>query len=266
MFRNLRSMMWPGLVAVALTALGPAAARAQVFDHAGLFGHNRENPIPEADKLIQRMKEDTGKDFVIETFKSPAKGLADVPEDKRDEALKAEKDKVGRMNRAQRDVYFHEWAREEAQHRKVNGVYLLICQKPQTAACVVEPEAPAGKDDPLFPRDKRKWLEDKMRPISGNKHYDDDLLSVAIPGVWYTVQLNQTKPTADYEAWSWKPTLLTIAAFLAFWVGIGAVRGVVVLVTRGRPAGPDPSRTRLGSDTTRTSSPEKPRSEDSVDY
>jgi hypothetical protein len=277
MFRYLTRALILGAIAIAVVALGPAVTRAQLFDskadgHAGLF---HEETVAQADRLMEQMKKDTGKDFVIETFEKPSWGK--VPEVLESLAKKygGEVGLVKSGNAAQRSVYFHAWARDRAQHLKVNGVYLLVCSSPGTAACVVEPET----DDQLFPETKRAWLEEKLRPMvwTGrllNKHYDDDLLSVAIPGVWYTVQTNLASVNASgkglVSTWSWVPTLSIIGVLLGVWIGIGALRGLVALVSRGRPSEPDPSRTRLGSDTTLSARPgvktNGPNGGDSVDY
>jgi tRNA pseudouridine-54 N-methylase len=242
--------------------------RARVFDHALLF---QPETISEADKLISRMREDTKKDFVVETFTEAGRELASMKREKRDKATpdeiakaqKADHLLVKNANIKEREIYFHDWAREQAKEHGVNGVYLLICKKPQYAACVVV--ADSDKDaDHLFPPAKRAWLEEKMRPRSSNKHYDDDLLSSAIPGVWYTVQYNVDHPH-EGGSWSWTPTLLAIAVFVGGWLVIGAVRGIVVLATGNKPLGPDLSRTRLG-DTTAVPGPPRTGNEDSVDY
>jgi hypothetical protein len=110
---------------------------------------------------------------------------------------------------------------------------------------------------------------------SWNKHYDDDLLSWAIPAVWQTVHENQAALAAGSEIgtshWTWLGTLKVIGVFLAVWVGIAMLRGLVALFHRGRPAAADLSQTRLGQQTTLTSPPAPATStstsgEDSVDY
>jgi hypothetical protein len=279
MFRYVARALILGAIAVAFVALGPAVTRAQLFDskidgHAGLF---HEETVAQANRLMEQMKKDTGKDFVIETFEKPSWGK--VPEVLESLAKKhgGEVGLVQSGNAVQRSVYLHGWARDRAQKLKVTGVYLLLCSSwPGTAACVVEPES----DDQLFPETKRTWLEDKLKPMvwpNGrllNKHYDDDLLSVGIPGVWYTVQTNQASMIASgkglVSTWSWVPTLSIIGVLLGVWVGIGALRGLVALVSRGRPSEPDPSRTRLGTDTTLSAPPgvktTGPNGDDSVDY
>ena len=84
MFRFAPRAFLPFVLAIALGFVGLAAVRAQVFDsksagHAGLY---REETIENANKLIERMKEDTeikegdavvtpGKTLVIETFLKP---------------------------------------------------------------------------------------------------------------------------------------------------------------------------------------------------
>jgi hypothetical protein len=277
MFRCVRRALIFGALAVALIALGPALARADVRDskadgHAGLF---HDETIFQANHLMEQMKKDTGKDFVIETFEKPSWGK--MPDALKDFAKRhgSEAAAMNAANSVQRSVYFHAWARERAQQLKVNGVYLLLCASPGAAACVVEPE----EDDRLFPETKRAWLEEKLKPMVWNgrlwnKHYDDDLLSAAIPGVWYTVQVNEASIKAGgngvVATWSWLPTLTIIGAILGVWVVIGLLRGVVGLFMRGRPSEPDPSRTRLGANTTLSAPPAVKTAGhnggDSVDY
>ncbi|HKB37887.1 MAG TPA: hypothetical protein VKD72_15675, partial [Gemmataceae bacterium] len=67
MFRYALRALLPCVLAVALTALGPAA-RADLIDKAGLF---QDDTAAKANELIGRMKADCGKDLVIETVEKP---------------------------------------------------------------------------------------------------------------------------------------------------------------------------------------------------
>src|SRR5262249_30237627 len=133
------------------------------------------------------------------------------------------------------------------------------------AAAAIGPKMEAR----LFPKEKQAWLAGKLVPPPWNRHYDETLLSVIVPGVWYTVQYNQAHTGGESENQHvWLPTLTGVRVMIGVWMVISLVRGLVAVIAPAKASGPDPSRTRLG-DTTVTAAPPTQQSsagEDSVDY
>src|SRR5262245_64272980 len=102
-----RWMFLPALMIGWLATSGPA--RADVTDKGDFFS---PEAVARANKRIDKVKEETKRDLVIETFK-------EIPEERKkdfDEKKKAE--------------FFHRWARERAKDLKLTGVYILLCKEP----------------------------------------------------------------------------------------------------------------------------------------
>ena len=59
----------------------------------------------------------------------------------------AEVDKVKGMDAKERGAYSLSWAKERAQRRAVNGVYILICKEPRILRVGVEERAPRKLPD-----------------------------------------------------------------------------------------------------------------------
>jgi len=268
MLRHAHRLSLPCFLAVALLVAGSSAVRAQVYDsqdlgHAGLY---QPETIENANKLIERMKEDTGKTLIIETFARPAWGhMSKALEDEsKKKKSKDEADFVDHANQEQRKAYFEGWARDRAVERRTDGVYVLISKKPKQVVIVVEPES----NDKLFPAPKRAWLHKEFTHLVSLK--DNDLLNEVIPGVWYTVQDLQRNPSQDGYGWTWMPVLTIIGSMLGAWAVIALLRGFVGIVRSIYPEKPEPAKTNIPAQTTVSmpppGPPNGPRKEDSVDY
>ncbi len=117
----------PVLAALWLLPAGPAAGQKnipafKVIDNAGIFSSKAEQ---KADEEIAQIKRRTGKDLLIETFRS----AEDAPS-----ALVKKSDLKNKEGRVR---FFKEWALERANTSRVNGIYLLICMKPRYVESVV---------------------------------------------------------------------------------------------------------------------------------
>jgi hypothetical protein len=85
---------------------------SEVRDNGGFFS---ANAISKANDIIKDIHRDFKKDLLIETFKT-------VPEGKVEE--------VKKMDKADRNKFFANWARDQAKTAEVNGVYIQICKDP----------------------------------------------------------------------------------------------------------------------------------------
>src|ERR1700687_2122828 len=101
------------IVAGWLLAGGPAAALTPtVKDEASFFS---PKAIQQANDGIRDIKDRFHKDLVVETFKT-------VPANKVDQ--------VAKMDGQARNQFFEEWVRDRARQEGVDGIFVLICQKP----------------------------------------------------------------------------------------------------------------------------------------
>jgi uncharacterized membrane protein YgcG len=92
-----------------LTSAGRASAAFEVKDEAKFFS---ADAVARANQRIKEIKEQTGKDLLIET-------VAEIPADRKKD-YKPER----------KDEFFARWARENAREKKVAGIYVLICREP----------------------------------------------------------------------------------------------------------------------------------------
>src|SRR5437016_8860069 len=100
------------LISCLLLAGKAAALEPQVRDDAGFFS---PQTVEQANAIIKQIKDDHGKDVMIETF-------AAIPAD-----LQAQYDPD------RKDQFFENWLTSRAKELGVNGVYVLICKDPSRA-------------------------------------------------------------------------------------------------------------------------------------
>lgn len=99
--------------------VAPALENPTVRTEAGFF---QSETVERANAILQSIKEDFGKDVVVETF-------ASVPE----HSLKD----VKKMTSRRMARWFHDWAQERSDMLGVDGVFILLCKQPPFAAVVV---------------------------------------------------------------------------------------------------------------------------------
>jgi len=141
-----------GMTALLLVPTRAPAADPQVRDDAGFFD---AATIGKADAVIRQIKQDHGKDLVVETFPSIPPGLS------------------SQYDPQHKDAFFAEWAKQRATDLKLNGVEVLICKEPGRI------EVQAGEE--TMKRAFTKANLDRMRDIIlggfRSKNYDPALLS-----------------------------------------------------------------------------------------
>src|SRR5262249_40995455 len=141
-------------VSLLLTLIGGASAVApKVKDDAKLF---TEEAVKKANEQIREIARKYKRDFLVETF-------ASVPAD--------QVEKVKKMDKKERAEVFRKWAVERAEHRVVNGVYVLICKDPTYLYVEITPDARSVFN--VQARDKlRELLVDEL----AGKRFDEALL------------------------------------------------------------------------------------------
>jgi uncharacterized membrane protein YgcG len=92
-----------------LAVAGRAGAAFAVKDDGKFFS---ADAVARANQRIKEIKEQTGKDLLIET-------ISEIPADRKKD-YKPER----------KEEFFARWARENAREKKVAGVYVLICREP----------------------------------------------------------------------------------------------------------------------------------------
>src|SRR5262249_22553435 len=97
------------VIACCLVVVSPVGAVFEIKDEGKFFS---ADAVSKADQRIKEIKEQTGKDLLIETF-------AEIPADRKKD-YKPER----------KNEFVARWARENARQRKVAGVYVLICREP----------------------------------------------------------------------------------------------------------------------------------------
>src|SRR5690242_8936482 len=169
--RHLTSRLSVSIMALVAVLVAATASRGDVIDNAGFFS---SDTVQKANDTINRMRRDTGRDFVVETFPSiPADRAADYkPEDR-----------AGFMQR---------WAADRFKANHVNGVFVLICRDPSSlfvtsGNLTKEKEFTQADDD---------HLRNTMLPLMKQKQYDQALLK-AVEYVDQTIRshTNQTSQT-----------------------------------------------------------------------
>jgi hypothetical protein len=100
------------VLAIVLGFLTAAPAPAEVRDVAEFFS---KGAVTQANEKLAKLQRDTGKEVRIDT-------LGELPNGQSDE--------VARMNKAERERYFENLARERATAEHVKGIYILITRHP----------------------------------------------------------------------------------------------------------------------------------------
>jgi uncharacterized membrane protein YgcG len=138
-----------------LLALLPAsAATPEVKDAAGFFS---ADAVQKANALVQAIKKQSGKDVVIETFPSvPAERAADVKG----------------MDRAARNRFFEDWAKQRMREAQGSDIYVLICRTPGHIQVGVGEETQKR----AFPQSDRNKFRDQLVQGFQSREYDKALL------------------------------------------------------------------------------------------
>ena len=105
-----RPVRWALLPALVLGCLAARPASAAVRQDEGKFFSS--DAVERANKRIAEMKEKTGVDLVVETFK-------EIPED-----IKPD------YNPARRRQFFAKWAEDRVTALGTHGIYILLCRNP----------------------------------------------------------------------------------------------------------------------------------------
>ena len=104
---NLRSIQpaRPLLLAALFLLASAATVRADVQDGGGFFS---QDAVQQADQTLNKLRRETGKEFVIETFATPPAGV----------------------DAANLSQSFSRVAERRAQKNHVDGVYMIVCKNP----------------------------------------------------------------------------------------------------------------------------------------
>ena len=144
--------------------LVPAAARAQVFDNAHIFG---ESARSDAESATRALNDKFGKQLIVETF-------AAVPPNGRDAV---QRDKA---------AYFHDWLANRAKAHQTDGVFVLICMNP---GHVQVGSGDRTRAKGMFSAANDRALEEKVRGLLDQKQ-NDAALSAAVQYVSDTYMAN----------------------------------------------------------------------------
>lgn len=181
------------LPSLLLLAVLPAASSSAVRDEAGYF---RPETAREATERIEDIRRRSGKGLVVET-------VAAVPAAREKE-----------LNSQGRKEFFVLWAEERAAAAGVEGIYVLICRKPDYIQVYVDPDT----REQVSSRDAenlRKLLVQRFN----HKHYDEGLLDgVAL----VREQLDPRRRASGRPDWLWMGG--AVLGILALWLVLGAVR------------------------------------------
>ncbi|HEX2973077.1 MAG TPA: TPM domain-containing protein [Tepidisphaeraceae bacterium] len=145
--RSARLFIVPLLAILLLSALN---AWADVRDPTGLFS---PQTIQQANATIQKIRQQTGKDVVVEVF-------PEIPSDFR-----------GNYNPAQKATFFNTWMQSRARQLGVNGIYILINRNPSNLDVGVGAETARR----AFTLADRNQLASTMLGSFRNKQYDQGL-------------------------------------------------------------------------------------------
>jgi len=157
-----------------------AAAKAEVVDNAGFFS---PDAVQKANDKIQKMRRDTGRELLVETFPNiPADKAADYKPENRQQ-------------------FFEQWAHERFKAAHVNGVYVLICRDP-SSLFVTSGNLTSQKE---FTQADDDQLRNLMLPPMKQKQYDE-ALGKATDFVDSTVRQHQTQASQSGGTRSTTPT------------------------------------------------------------
>jgi uncharacterized membrane protein YgcG len=147
---------WTVLLAIAgsclLLAAQAVAVAPEIRDQAKLFS---SEGIKKADERLAEIYRKHDRDLLIETF-------ATVPAD--------DVEKVKAMDAKERGEYSLTWAKERAQRRAVNGVYVLICKEPRILRVGITEKTPHK-----FPEGTQAQIENALKKELTDGHFDQAL-------------------------------------------------------------------------------------------
>lgn len=209
-----RRFVWTLLVGVAGCLAAAPAVRAQVQDEAHLFS---PEAIKKANQRIEEFRKRFGKGLILATFKTP-------PE----EQARAINFDDARM----RKKFFNDWIERNSAKAHLDGIYVLICEKPMFIQMVVSPPETEQVFTSLNQRRLRELLIDRLQPANPNqglfnrflnsvrkKRKNDDGLLAAVDYV--EEKLDYNRPV---DRTNWLLSLGTIGVVLGFWSLLVLVR------------------------------------------
>jgi hypothetical protein len=174
-----------------------------VQDNASFF---QLDSVLKAREAIQQFRREYHRDLFIETFEH-------VPS--------ADQTRVSKMWSRQAERYFSEWATTRAKTIGVDGVYILICRKPQHVHVLVYPSTPEQAFSDEDARALRKRLEHDL-PKS-----PDSALSGAVTFVRNTVKDNLAARESAASSITLQTVIAIIAGVVGFWLLLSLVRAVL---------------------------------------
>lgn len=217
MTRTLSWKLLTGLIACLLVA-GTAAAldKPEVRTEEGFF---QPETIEKANTIIRSLKEEFGKDLVVETF-------ASVPE--HDVKL------VKSMTARRMARHFQEWAQERGEMLGVDGVYILLCKQPPYATVHVSQDL----QERGFTESKRAAIARLLPTSWTSRSRDAKLLSAIEKSRNEIIRALQNEPApADATTPSWLYAVYFAGGLLALWFVVGLVRAVMGSGTPPAPPG-----------------------------
>lgn len=201
-----------------LLVTGAAAAieKPEVRDEEGFF---QPETVEKANAIIRTLKQDFGKDLVVETFKS-------VPEHSVKEVKSMTSRRMAR--------FFQEWAEERASMLGVDGVFILLCKQPPYATVVVSEYL----QERGFSEANRSAIA-RLLPTSWTSRSRDTKFLQAIEKTRKEmIRALQTKPApAVPPTPPWLYTVYFAGGLLALWFVVGLVRAVMGAGTPAPTAG-----------------------------
>jgi hypothetical protein len=215
-----RTLSWKLLTVLiaCLLVAGTTAAldKPEVKTEEGFF---QPETIEKANAIIRTLKEEFGKDLVVETFKS-------VPE----HDLKLVKSMTARRMAR----HFQEWAQERADMLGVDGVYILLCKNPPYNQVIVSEDL----QERGFSEAKRSAVT-RLLPVSWSSRSRDTRFLEAVEKARKEtiLALQNEPPPAPAPTPSWLYAVYFAGGLLAVWFVVGLVRAVMGAGTPPTPAG-----------------------------
>jgi hypothetical protein len=136
---------------VVLAQAGQAAP--QVQDTARFF---TPETIKKANAVIANVKKRYKKDLIVESIK-------EIPADWK-----------GKYDPEKKDAFFLKFANARIESKKLNGMYILVCKRPQWVQLIADP----GTQKRAFPKAMQDRLQTVLREKFGAGEYDTGLLEL----------------------------------------------------------------------------------------
>jgi hypothetical protein len=192
-----------GAIGLSATAVLRDSPRIAVQDHAGMF---KPDAVRNARAAIQQFRKGYHRDLFIETF---------------DQVPAADQKRVASSWSRQRERYFAEWAAARAKAIGIDGVYVLICERPKQVYVLVYPNTAEQAFTEDNAAELRKHLERELV-----KSRDDALADVATY-VRNKVQENLEAQKSEASSIRYETIVAIIAAVVGFWLLLSLVRAVL---------------------------------------